>query len=182
MNKMEKIVIKITNYKGNVTHAWRVPKTKRQTAGQMKKLLKLFYRCKTQNLLTKELIEVIKKYADTLSKIATEVFIVNPELIELFKEIKNYNAEDLKEEIVAEKKRVHENQKCSLCTTKLVYPAYVVYRKNTEIVKISTPIGIFCLKALYRKLNDLVVDIKAEYKDIFDKTNTQKTHEYINVA
>jgi hypothetical protein len=165
MNQQE-YLIKIVNYKGSVVHSWKAPKNRRGCKAQIRKLLRLYWRCKQTNLLTKELFAAIKSYAEALYKLAIEVFIVEPELASLLKEVMSTTIEDFEEEIVAEKMRVHENQKCSFCRTKLVYPAYVVYRKGLEIVKTSAPIGIHCLRSLAGKLNDLVVEIQTIYRNI----------------
>jgi len=172
MNQQE-YLIKIVNYKGSVVHSWKAPKNRRGCKAQIRKLLRLYWRCKQTNLLTKELFAAIKSYAEALYKLAIEVFIVEPELASLLKEVMSTTIEEFEEEIVAEKMRVHENQKCSFCRTKLVYPAYVVYRKGLEIVKKSDPIGIYCLKSLAGKLNDLVVEIYAQIKDISPVNNNQ---------
>lgn len=94
------------------------------------------------------------------------MFIVKPELVELLREVINAEVEEFEEEIVTEKKRVHENAICSFCKVKLVYPAYVVYRRGDKIVKQSEPIGIFCLNNTIGKLNDLVIEILARYENI----------------
>ena len=164
--KQQEYLIKIVNYKGSVVHSWKAPKNRRGCKAQIRKLLRLYWRCKQTNLLTKELFAAIKNYAEALYKLAIEVFIVEPELASLLKEVMSTTIEDFEEEIVAEKMRVHENQKCSFCRTKLVYPAYVVYRKGLNIVKTSAPIGIHCLRSLAGKLNDLVVEIQTIHKNI----------------
>jgi len=167
MNK-EKILIKITNYKGAVTESWKAPKTKRQCRYAIEKLLKLYHRCKKTNLLTKDLLTAIKKYAEALYQLTIDVFIVKPELVELLREVINAEIEEFEEEIVTEKKRVHEDAICSFCKVKLVYPAYVVYRRGNKIVKQSEPIGIFCLNNTIGKLNDLVIEISVRYENIIE--------------
>jgi hypothetical protein len=104
MNK-EKILIKITNYKGAVTESWKAPKTKRQCRYAIEKLLKLYHRCKKTNLLTKDLLTAIKKYAEALYQLTIDVFIVKPELVELLREVINAEIEEFEEEIVTEKKK-----------------------------------------------------------------------------
>jgi len=58
-----------------------------------------------------------------------------------------------------EKMRRHETKRCSLCGVRLVYPAYVVYRKGGVIVKESAPVSIFCLTEIAGKLRDLTTRI-----------------------
>jgi len=59
-------VIKIVNYRGSVVGRWSVPRTKRQVRYAVEKLLRLYFRCKSTNLLTRELLTVIKAYAERL--------------------------------------------------------------------------------------------------------------------
>ena len=93
---------------------------------------------------------------------------MKPELLELLREIINAEIEEFEEEIVTEKKRVHEDAICSFCKVKLVYPAYVIYRRGNQIVKQSEPIGIFCLNNTIGKLNDLVIEISVRYENIIE--------------
>lgn len=93
---------------------------------------------------------------------------MKPELVELLREVINAEIEEFEEEIVTEKKRVHEDAICSFCKVKLVYPAYVVYRRGNKIVKQSEPIGIFCLNNTIGKLNDLVTEISVRYENIIE--------------
>ncbi len=155
-------IMKAMNYKGNVVASWKIPKTPRQVAGQMFKLVKLYYRCKEKNLLTKDIITLIKRYAETLFKYAetTVCLIKYPELAKALREIIATKEEEYEEEIVAEKIRRHILEKCSLCNTELKYPAYVVYKKGQREIKVSAPIGIFCLTRLVGKLNDLITKIE----------------------
>lgn len=178
MNSKDKFLIKIQNYKGQVVAGWKAPKTKRQAGYAVEKLMKLFIRCKESNLLTKELTTAIKKYAEALFELAQVKawFIAKPWLLAVLNELREIKIEDLQEEIVAEKIREHQNAICSLCKVKLKYPAFVVYRKGTQIVKVSSPVGIFCLKSMHQKLNDLVTEIKAiTNKDINFYTPTRKS-------
>lgn len=162
----EKIFVKVTTYRGSVSARWRAPKTKRGVTGQMEKLLKLYHRCRQNGLLTRDMLAAIKNYASALKKLATALFVVKPELFALLGEIENTKPEDLEEEIVAEKVREHRRAVCSFCKVDLVYPAYVVYRRGTEVVRVSEPVGIQCLKGLYGKLNDLAVEIQARIEEI----------------
>ena len=93
---------------------------------------------------------------------------MKPELVELLREVINAEIEEFEEEIVTEKKRVHEDAICSFCKVKLVYPAYVIYRRGNQIVKQSEPIGIFCLNNTIGKLNDLVTEISVRYENIIE--------------
>ncbi len=163
MNSKDKLLIKVQNYKGQVVAGWRAPKNQRQAGYAVEKLLKLYTRCKQSNLLTKDLTQAIKNYADALSELAQVKawFIAKPWLFTILNELRAIRVEHLEEEIVTEKIREHQNAICSFCKVKLRYPAFVVYRKGTQVVKISNPVGIFCLKSLHGKLNDLVTEIKA---------------------
>jgi len=173
-------VIKIMNYRGSVVGRWSVPRTKRQVRYAVEKLLKLYFRCKSTNLLTRELLTAIKTYAERLWKMCVELFIVKPEFVPLIQEILQAEPETYEEEIVMEKMRRHETKRCSLCGVRLVYPAYVVYRKGGVIVKESAPVGIFCLTEIAGKLRDLITRIDTAVRTDkgavlpFEKTHREK--------
>ncbi len=61
MNR-DDLVIKITNYKGSVTHSWRVPKSRRACKSQIIKLLRLYERCKQSRLLTRDLLKAMFQF------------------------------------------------------------------------------------------------------------------------
>jgi len=166
-------MILIKNYKGSVVGSWHVPRTKRQTACAVRKLLRLYWRCKQADILTKGLFDVIKRYAEALYRLATEVFLINPELVPMLREVLSTKVEDLEDEVVVEKKRVHTNAVCSFCRTKLVYPAFIAYRKGSTVVRQSlSPVGIICLTRIKGRLNDLITEIEA----VYGFTQPEQTH------
>lgn len=153
----------VKDYKGNVVARWRVPKTKRQSAWAVVRLLRFFYRARERKFLTREMLEALKEYGRLIEEKFPLCFLVHPELIEGFRELMNYELpHDLTEEVVEEKIRRSENAICSMCGVDLVKPAYVVKRKGFEVVSISDPIGIRCLNSFYGKLKDLIVEMKLE--------------------
>lgn len=154
--------VQILNYKGNVVANWRVPKTRRQLTWTAVKLVRLYYRCKESGLLTNELIQVMQEFLEAFKDKLLAVAVAHPEIARGIKEIRSLRLHDLEEEIITEKVRRHEQAVCSLCRTNLRYPAYVVYRKGLEIVRVSNPVGIFCLKATAGKLKDLIVQVKVD--------------------
>lgn len=155
--------IQIINYKGNVVANWSIPKTEKQLAWTVIKLVRFYYRCKDSGLLTNEVIHVIQ---ECIGALKDSYFInVHPEVIKGIKEIQALKPHNLEEEIITEKIRKHEQAVCSLCGTDLKYPAYIVYRKGLEVIKVSAPIGIFCLKSVMGKLRDLIVQMKVKISD-----------------
>lgn len=168
MDKKQEFLIKIQNYKGQVIAGWKAPKTKKQAGYAVEKLMKLFIRCRDCGLLTRELATAIKSYAEALLELAQVKawLIAKPWLVDALRDLRAIKIEDMQEEIVVEKMRKHTQAVCSLCKIPLKYPAYIVYRKGTEIVKVSQSVGIFCLKSLCGKLNDLVTEIQAQIKQI----------------
>lgn len=156
---IEQEAMKLINYKGNVVARWKAPRTKRQVIYAIKKLLKFYYRCKASGLLTKQLVEAIKKYGAILHDMAGVKLLAYGELALGLQEIARLKIEDLEEEIVTEKERKHEDAICSLCRTRLVYPAYIVYRKGLDVVKTSEPVGIRCLHRMVGRINDLITEL-----------------------
>lgn len=169
-------VIKIQNYKGKVIGNWKVPCNKRQYRFALKKLLKLYYRCKKTNLLTKELLFGIKHYTEQLLSLGeiTMWIFAEPQLIPLVEEVLNTTPEEFTEEVVLEKVRQYQTARCPFCNTELKYPAIVVYRKGNKVEKMSAPVGIKCLNRIVGKLNDLTQQIKIVISQL---GNTPKSNE-----
>ncbi len=157
---MTDIVFKLQSYKGAITASWKVPRTNRQIIGAIKRLIKFYFRCKQAKFLTAEALDAIKKYAAKLQELGFEALsglVKYPELKSLLADIQSEKPPEFMSEVVEEKMRTHEKSICSLCKVPLVYPAYIVWRRGTEIVDKSAPIGIICLKNRIRKLNDLTI-------------------------
>lgn len=156
--------IRITDYKGSVIAGWKTPKTKRQAGYAFVRLIRFYRRCKEHNLLTKDIVSAIKRFTEAILKYTSALgwMIADPEIMSSLNEIKQLKIEELEEELVAEKMRTHTDAVCSMCKTRLVYPAYVVYRKGLTIVKKSNPIGIRCLYSISDKLNNLAQEMTIE--------------------
>lgn len=157
-------MIKIADYKGNVVARWKMPKTKKQFIWTIIKLVRFYYRCKEANLLTNDLISVLKKFLSlpvVQEKLPT-VVVAYSEVATAVKEIKSLKHHEFEEKIVMEKIRKHESAICSLCQINLKYPAYIVYRKGLDVVKMSNCVGIFCLNKTVGKLNNLISSISIE--------------------
>jgi hypothetical protein len=160
---MNDTLIKLMNYKGAVAANWRVPQTRRQIVANAKKLIKFYYRCKEAHFLTPEVLASLQAYAGALQDLAfimVQALVKYPELTAVLEEIKTEKPSDLTHELVEEKMRQKETAFCSVCRVPLVYPAYIVWRKDAEIVKRSSPIGIMCLNSRVKKLNDLTIAVK----------------------
>lgn len=149
---------KIKNYKGNVIARWKwdIPRNEKEAIVMIRKALRLFYRAKDGGFLITDLLNSLKKYLDFTTHKASALLVAYPEIILGVREVKNYNIDDKTYEVIQEKVRKKEIVSCSLCRTKLRWPAYVVERKNEQIVSISNPIGIRCLNGFIGKLRDLV--------------------------
>lgn len=154
--------IKIVDYKGNVIDKWMYPKTEKDYIKSIVNLARFYYRCKKSKLLTNEIISFMKEFLETVQKKVTVAMITHPEIITAIKEIKELTPHGYQEEWVIEKIRKHKLANCSLCTTHLKYPAFVVYRSGNKIVQMSEPVGIFCLKKTMGKLQNLITNIKIE--------------------
>jgi hypothetical protein len=155
--KGQNLIIKIVNYKGRISSKWTLPKTHRGAVRSAIKLLRFYYRCKNAGLLIPSLVQSLKKVVDIYLEKWIYTILAVPELATMFGEIKNLKVEDEKDFAVFEEKvRQRTIAYCSLCGTKLVYPAYVIKRKGLEIIEKSSPVGIRCLNNHIAHLNDLV--------------------------
>jgi hypothetical protein len=159
--KNQNLIIKIVNYKGRISSKWTLPRTHRGAVRSAIKLLRFYYRCKNAGLLIPSLVQSLKKVVDIyLEKWCCTILAV-PELITMFNEIKNLKVEDEQDfAVVEEKVRQRTIAYCSLCGTKLVYPAYIIKRKGLEIIEKSSPVGIRCLNNHIARLNDLVKTVE----------------------
>lgn len=159
--------IKIVDYKGKSID-FKPPKKKSDFYKTLVSLARLYERAKSNNFLTKDLFLAIKAYAQALYNVRDALFIAfkNPPLLRRLKEIVNSDPEDLKEEVIYGKVRVHENRTCSVCGCYLVYPAYIVFKKDGREIRRSNPVGIKCLNHMVKKLHDLVEYIEINWKGI----------------
>jgi len=159
--KGQNLIIKIVNYKGRISSKWTLPKTHRGAARSAIKLLRFYYRCKNAGLLIPSLVQSLKKVADIYLEKWSYTILAVPELAIMFNEIKNLKVEDEQDfAVVEEKVRQRTIAYCSLCGTKLVYPAYVIKRKGLEVIEKSSPVGIRCLNNHIAHLNDLVKTVE----------------------
>jgi len=159
--KKQDLIIKIVNYKGRISSKWTLPKTHRGAVRSAIKLLRFYYRCKNAGLLIPSLVQSLKKVADIYLEKWSCTILAVPELATMFGEIKDLKVEDEQDfAVVEEKVRQRAIAYCSLCGTKLVYPAYVIKRKGLEIIEKSSPVGIRCLNNHIAHLNDLVKTVE----------------------
>jgi len=159
--KKQDLIIKIVNYKGRISSKWTLPKTHRGAVRSAIKLLRFYYRCKNAGLLIPSLVQSLKKVADIYLEKWSYTILAVPELATMFGEIKNLKVENEQDfAVVEEKVRQRTIAYCSLCGTKLVYPAYVIKRKGLQILEKSSPVGIRCLNNHIAHLNDLVKTVE----------------------
>lgn len=156
----ETIMMKIINYKGKISSKWEAPKTPKGALRTAIKFLQFYHRCKTAGLLLPDVIRVMKQVVEKFLEHYTYVVIAIPEIMILFNEIRSLKEDETIFETVEEKIRQREHARCSICGTRLVYPAYVVYRRGLEEVRRSKPVGIICLNNKVKKLQDFVKKIE----------------------
>ena len=176
-------VIKIIDYKGNLLSAFRPPRNSKDAYKAMIALARLYERAKKNNFLTKDLFTAIKTYAHALynKESALRLALKSPALLKHIKEIMNTPIEEFEEEIIYGKVREKKDAFCAICRVHLVYPAYVVFKKDGREIKRSNAIGIKCLNQLAerllehaqivqgthrKKLNNLVEKIEVKWDEI----------------
>jgi len=159
--------IKIIDYKGNLLSAFKLPKTGKDAYKAIVALVRLYERAKKYSFLTKDLFIAIKTYAEALytRESALRIALKSPVLLKHFKEILDTPIEEFEEEIIYGKVREREDTYCSICSVQLVYPAYVVFKKEGKEVKRSAPIGIKCLNRIAKKLIEHAQKITASPSD-----------------
>lgn len=150
--------LKLINYKGRLAGKWTAPKTRRGLFAAIRRLARFYYRCKECGLLLPDIVEILKIHAVQITELAGIMLVAAPQYISALKEIRDLEVSTLNPEIVEERVRKKEINRCSICRVLLKYPAYIVWRKGIEIVKVSKPIGILCLNNRAKKLNDLIVE------------------------
>lgn len=166
MRTEREYAIKIVDYKGKIT-GLKLPKSKKMSLKLFVDLLRLYERAKRHNFLTKSLFTAMKRLALTLKEKGYVIAILKyPALARHFVELIETPVEEFEEEIVYGKVREHALGKCSVCGVELVYPAYIVYKKNGVEIKRSNSIGIKCLNSVEKSLIDLVEEININEKAI----------------
>jgi hypothetical protein len=125
-------------------------------------------------------VQSLKKVADIYLEKWSYTILAVPELATMFGEIKNLKVENEEDfAVVEEKVRQRAIAYCSLCGTKLVYPAYVIKRKGLEVMEKSSPVGIRCLNGHIAHLNDLVKTVEVSQPSVEQNSGANsgiKTH------
>lgn len=154
------IRLEYEDYKGRKS-IWSFPRTPKEAVRTIKKFIEFYYRCKRGKLLYRGLVETLKMCAEQLIDLMSVYLIAEPRYITIFEEILNAKPINAEAEFVEEKERIRgKKERCCVCGTDLVYPAYVVYRKGFEIVDRSAPVGIRCLNNRREQLENLAKEIK----------------------
>lgn len=160
MNEIINIKLEHEDYKGRKS-VWTFPRTPKEAIRTIKKFIEFYYRCKRGKLLYRSLVETLKMCAEQLIDLMAAYLIADPKYLSVLEEILKAEPINAESEFVEEKERIRgKKEKCCVCSTDLVYPAYVVYRKGFEIVDRSAPVGIRCLNNRKEQLENLTKEIK----------------------
>lgn len=140
------------------------PKDQRFFTANAKRLIRLARRIHDGRLFLPEIVTALREAADQL--IALGAFLLLTEkgsafLDDLFWITSAEFAPEGLDFTVQERSRFRETTRCPLCRSRLVWPAQIVWRKGLEIVDVSSPIGIGCLKRTAGKLEPLIAEIRA---------------------
>jgi hypothetical protein len=164
MHESELVIQKLKNFDGSlISTKWKVPKTKRQFAHSLNRILKLYYAINKRQLYYPELVAAVKELA-----VYFKLYIIKnrPDKIlyymtELEKVI---DFEPPVHFVRIEQLRIKESRKCSVCRVPLVNPAYLVYIDENQTEVRSEPTGIFCLRQLHGYLDNLRDSLKVEWE------------------
>lgn len=161
-------LVKVVNYKGNILTQLRKPRKKSDLVKTVIGVARLYERAINQNFLTKDLLTALKTLASVLLENMNTLYLIakQPYILKTLKNILKTKEENYQEEIIYGKIRLHEKRFCSICRVHLVYPAYVVYKKNGIEVERSKPIGIKCLNSSIKKIYDLVEHIEINFLNV----------------
>ena len=171
MRTEREYVIKIVDYEGKIT-GLKLPKSKKMSLKLFVDLLRLYERAKRHNFLTKSLFTAMKRLALTLKEKGYVIAILKyPALARHFVELIETPVEEFEEEVIYGKIREHAYERCNVCGVDLVYPAYIVFKKDEIEIKKSNPIGIKCLNNIEKSLIDLIkkIDIDNKFIENFTK-------------
>jgi hypothetical protein len=140
------------------------PQDQRFFTAKAKRLIRLARRIHDGRLFLPEIVTALREAANQL--IALGAFLLLTEkgsafLDDLFWITSAQFAPEGLDYTVQERSRFRENTRCSLCRSRLVWPAQIVWRKGLEIVDVSSPIGIGCLTRTAGKLEPLIAEIRA---------------------
>lgn len=163
MTPMEALLNKLSKYNGSLLASqWKVPTNKKQFTNCVKRLIKLYYSMQNRNIGHPSIVLKIKEIAAFFRMyIMTHV----PEAgsyLDVLQEIEEYAPEHTYQRI--EQVRLREPKRCSICRVSLTDPAYLIFITEEGTEMRSDPIGIFCLKSLYGKLNKFTDSLKVEWE------------------
>jgi hypothetical protein len=178
---------KLSDYEGNVTPYIKPPIDFTKWRYGARKLLKIWYRIDNHKLYWKPLVETLKQVTSYFidlgkTKYAKDLFIdmissnlYASTLNDFLK--KSYEmSTELHEEAMRVRTKVNEVN-CSICSTPLCNPAYIVYRDGKGHMKNrSKPIGIMCLNSSLSRLQKLI-STKEFQQILVDLNNSVKEEE-----
>lgn len=156
--------IDLAAYTKSGSLSYTSPKDQRFFTAKAKRLIRLARRIHDGRLFVPEIVTALREAANQL--IALGAFLLLTEkgsavLDDLFWITSAQFAPQGLDYTVQERSRFRDNTRCSMCRSRLVWPAQIVWRKGLEIVDVSSPIGIGCLKRTAGKLEPLIVEIRA---------------------
>ncbi len=163
----------IDTYKTPAALSYKTPSARRFFTVKTKRLIRLARRIHDGRLFLPEIVTALREAADELIQLGNIILLTDraAELLSGLRWIKStdFAPEDLEWD-VREKTRRHvqpeDRVRCSLCRTRLVWPAQIVWRRGLQIVSTSADIGIHCLtrdaiRNGWGKLQDLITQVRA---------------------
>ena len=163
----------IDTYKTPAALSYTTPSARRFFTVKTKRLIRLARRIHDGRLFLPEIVTALREAADELIQLGNIILLTDraAELLSGLRWIKSkdFAPEDLEWD-VREKTRRHvqpqDRVRCSLCRTRLVWPAQIVWRRGLQIVSSSADIGIHCLtrdaiRNGWGKLQDLITQVRA---------------------
>lgn len=166
---------KVINFEGKVGQPLRAPDTFRRWSAGSKKLLRLWYRVKRDELwwpqLVKELAVATLVYKSIGEQMYAGKISADPTL---YKELEAVLAWDTKKNlgttVIEETRDRVQGFRCAMCRTQLKFPAYVVTRQGQLVVNKSKATGIHCLRFAHGKLSKFLQSV--ELRDVVAKLQT----------
>jgi hypothetical protein len=165
--------LNIDTYKRPAALSYTTPSARRFFTVKTKRLIRLARRIHDGRLFLPEIVTALREAADELIQLGNIILLTDraAELLSGLRWIKStdFAPEDLEWD-VREKTRRHvqlqDRVRCSLCRTRLVWPAQIVWRRGLQVVQTSADIGIHCLtrdaiRNGWGKLQDLITQVRA---------------------
>jgi len=163
--------IEIESYRRPVVQ-YNNPKARRQFMAKARTLIKLAKRVHDGKLFLPDLLRAIQEAAEELCELGGLLLLTDKGSAYLDDLAWIRSPQFLKslpegwEGTVTERIRQHQDERCTICRVRLVYPAQVVWRRGLDVVATSAPLGIGCLNGRYGKLNDLITKVRVVKEEL----------------